>query len=70
MNFELDNLEAFKSRSQSFEAEYLENGVRYSFQTNTAQIGNHIWPVDWRHDVSHWMTVKRPKSRSQSFEAE
>ena len=45
---------------------YFKTGDRYD-EVNRSPIGNHPWAIDWHHDLWPWMTLNRPRSKSQNF---
>ena len=34
-----------------FDVKYLENGERYHVGLKGNQIGNHLWAIDWHHEL-------------------
>ena len=44
-----------------------KNGDRYHDWVNRSRIGNHPRANNWQHDLWPWMTLNRPRSRSQNF---
>ena len=43
-----------------FSVKYLENGDRYDDGVNGSRIENHLWAIDWHHDLWAWMTLNPP----------
>jgi len=41
--------------------------VTHNNGINKSRIGNHLWAIDWHHDFCPWMTLNRPRPRSQKF---
>ena len=57
------------SRALKLHVTYFENGDRYDDGVNESRIGNHPWAIDWHHDLSPWMILNRPSSRSLQLES-